>query len=102
MSDNNDGAKMSRTFDGTLKLFPAFMTWLKGILMYKGIVYTIKATIKSLLPESEMATRQTVKQKQLVKDNQVEMGIVMMNVTCPSLIAKIKNLMTKDWPNGLF
>ena len=75
MSDNNDGAKMSRTFDGTLKLFPAFMTWLKGILMYKGIVHIMRASIKSLLPETEMATRQTVEQKQLVKDNQVGMGI---------------------------
>jgi len=93
---------MSRTFDGTLKLFPAFMTWLKGILMYKGIVHIMRASIKSLLPETEMATRQTVEQKQLVKDNQVGMGLVTMNITCPSLIAKIGNLMTEDWPSGLF
>ena len=24
-----------------------------------------------------------------------------MNVTCPSLIVKIKNLMTEDWPNRI-
>ena len=96
MSATNDEAKVSRTFNGTQKLFPAFMTWLKRILMYKGIVYIIKATIESLLPESEMATRQTVEWKQLVKDNQIVMGIATMNVVCPSLITKIENLMTED------
>ena len=73
MSANNNEAKVSKTFDGTQKAFPAFMTWLKGILMYKGIVYIMKATIKSLLPKSEMATRQMVEQEQLVKDNQIGM-----------------------------
>ena len=96
MSTNSNEAKMWRTFGGTQKAFPAAMTWLKEILLYKGIVYIVKATIKSLLPESEMATRQTVEQKQLVKDNQIGMGIVTMNVICPSLIAKIKHLMTED------
>ena len=101
MSANNDEAKMSRTFDGTKKAFPAFMPWLEGILMYDGICYIMKATIKSLLPESEMATSQMIKQTELVKDNQVGMGIVTMNVTCPSLIVKIKNLTTDNWPSDL-
>ena len=96
MIANNNEAKVSRTFDGTQEAFPAFMAWFKGILMYKGIVYIIKATIESLLPESEMATRQTVEWKQLVKDNQIVMGIATMNVVCPSLITKIENLMTED------
>ena len=38
----------------------------------------------------------------MVKDNQAGMGIVTVNVTCPSLIVKIKNLMTEDRPSGLF
>jgi len=102
MSANNDEAKVLRTFDGTQKVFPVFMTWLKGILVCKGIVYIMKAAIESLLPKSKMITRQTVDQKQLVKDNQIGMGIVTMNVTWPSLIVKIKNLTTEDWPSGLF
>jgi hypothetical protein len=61
----------------------------------------MKATIKSLLPESKMTTRQMVEQKQLIKDNQNGMGIVTMNVICPFLIVKIKNLITEDWPSGL-
>ena len=42
-----------------------------------------------------------VEQKQLIKDNQHGMGIVTMNVICPFLIVKIKNLITEDWPSGL-
>ena len=53
MSANNDEAKVLRTFDGTQKVFPVFMTWLKGILVYKGIVYIMKAAIESLLPKSK-------------------------------------------------
>ena len=101
MSTNNDEAKVSRTCDGTKKAFPAFMPWLKGILMYEGFFYIIKVTIESLLPESEMATSQMIKQTELVKDNQVGMGIVTMNIKCPSLIVKIKNLTTEDWPSSL-
>ena len=101
MSASNGEAKVSRIFDGTQKAFPAFMTWLKGIWMYTRFFYITKATIESLLPELEMATRQTVDQKQLVKDNQIGMGIVTMSVTCPSLIVKIKNLMTEDCPSSL-
>ena len=68
--------------------------------MHKGIIYITKATIKSVLPNSDMTTRQTVEQKKVVNDNQVGMRIVTMNVTCPSLIVKIKNLMTEDWHSG--
>ena len=32
MSTNNDEAKVLRTFDGTQKAFPVFMTWLKRVL----------------------------------------------------------------------
>ena len=49
-----------------------------------------------------MAIMQTVEQKQLVKDKQIGMGIITINVTCPSLIVNIGNLMTEDWPSGLF
>ena len=37
VSANNDEAKVSRTLDGTQKAFSAFMTRLKGILMYKEL-----------------------------------------------------------------
>ena len=53
MSTNNDEDKVSRTFDGTQKAFQAFITWLKGILMYKGIVHITQATIKCLLPKQK-------------------------------------------------
>ena len=102
MSANNDEAKVSRTFDGTQKTFPMFMTWIKGVLMQKGIIYITKATFENLLPKSENESSQTADQKQTFKDNQIRMGIVTMNVTLPSLIVKIENLMTEEWPSGLF
>ena len=60
MSANNDEVKVSRTFDGTQKAFPVCMTWIKGVLMYKGIAHIIKVAFKNVLPETENASRQMV------------------------------------------
>jgi hypothetical protein len=102
MSTIDDETKVSRTFDGSQKKFPMFMTWLKGILMYKGIVHIMKESFKEVLPASENESRQNADQKQAVKDNQIGMGILTMNVTSPLLIVKIEKLMTEEWPSGLF
>ena len=67
-----------------------FMNWIKGVLMHKGIAHIMEAAFKNVLPETENASRQMVEQKQGVKDNPIGMGIVTLNVTCPSLIVKIK------------
>ena len=48
-SARNNEAKVSRTFDGAQKALPMFMTWIKGVLMYKGITQIMKVAFKNVL-----------------------------------------------------
>ena len=102
MSTTNE-MNTSKTVGGTQKVFQLCMAWPKGVLVFKGIVYIMKVRFKNrCLPTSENESRQTAEQKTAVKDNNIGMGIVTMNIIAPSLIVTIGKFMTEEWPSRLF
>ena len=78
------------------------MTQIKGVFVYKGLVYITKATSNNLLTDSEPESRQMADQKQAVKHNQIWMVVIPTNFTSPLLIVKIENFMTEDCSSRLF
>ena len=65
-------------FDGTKEAFPVFSNKFGSLMSVKGLKPTLLKEFEAELPESEIESRQTSKQKKAVKNNAMVMGYIEM------------------------
>ena len=65
----DDETKTTTVFDGKQENYGKYRMKLRGEFCAKGIQAALGPKFKDVLPESEDATSQTVKQKEAVKSN---------------------------------
>ena len=96
----DDETKTTTVFDGKQENYGKYRMKLRGEFCAKGIQSALGPKFKDVLPESEDATSQTVKQKDAVKSNIGGMGVLIKTNKSEEILVLLDSTVSDDWPWG--
>ena len=99
MSADNE-TKTTTVFDGKQANDGKYRLKLRGEFCAKGIQAALGPKFKDLLQESEDATSQTAKQKEVVKNNIEGMGVRIKTNKSEDILVLLDSTVSDDWPWG--
>ena len=96
----DDETKTTTVFDGKQENYGKYRMKLRGEFCAKGIQSALGSKFKDVLPATEDATSQTVKQKEAVKSNIGGMGVLIKTNKSEEILVLLNSTVSDDWPWG--